>query len=137
MSIEKRPPIAPASLAEFLMYEPKSGRFTWRVRRGSTPAGTKAGTISRGNIYIAVGRIQFRAASLAGYLMTGEWRVMDHKDGDRLNLSWSNLIPLKEPSDADKLYLQCFDTPDGWNIVSNLPDEFVDVLRGKLEKFSK
>jgi hypothetical protein len=137
MLFEKKPVMTPETVAELLRYEPDSGRFTWKTRRGSTAAGTKAGTCNRNIWYIALGRVQFKASTIANYLMTGNWIPMKHIDGDTRDLSWANLKQIEPETDLDKLYLQCYETPDGWKIVSNLPKEFVAILKPKLQGFSK
>jgi len=122
-------------VAELLMYDPISGRFTWKVRRGSTLENSKAGTVNRGILYIALKRKQYKAAEIASYLMTGVWQWMEHIDGDKLNLSWENLRPVAESHDTEKLYLQCFQRDGGWHIVSNLPSSFIEKLQIKLAEF--
>jgi len=139
MSFETKPSWSAETVATMLKYDPSSGRFTWKIRRGSTAAGTKAGTMNekRGITYIALDRVQFKASTIANYIMTGNWVPMEHIDGDTRDLSWNNLRQIEPPVVPESLYLQCYETPDGWKIVSNLPKEFLAILKPKLEVFSK
>lgn len=88
-------------IRNYLRYDPETGDFFWKIRRGSKRAGAKAGNVRRhkkGKHYVCIsieGR-QYAAHCLAHFMMTGEWGIfpsfeIDHKDGDGENNSWSNL----------------------------------------------
>ena len=129
------PAMSVDDLREILYYTPETGQFQWRVKRGSTKANTPAGTWHRKTKYIAVNRVQFHAADIANYLMTGTWKKMQHIDGNISNNKWSNLKPSGEVLEHESLikhYLQCFKTVEGWEIASDLPKPFLDALRAKL-----
>jgi hypothetical protein len=82
-------------LKRLLDYDPKTGRFTWRVNRGRYYcAGKTAGcTSGRGYRLIRIKRKNYPTGRLAFLWMTGRWplKEVDHKnrilDDDR----WSNL----------------------------------------------
>jgi hypothetical protein len=79
---------------ELLFYEPESGNFYWRIRRGRQAAGSKAGTFKpRGYISIYVDGKRHYAHRLAVLAMTGEMPdgVVDHIDGNPSNNKWENL----------------------------------------------
>lgn len=138
MSYEsKKPPYAPEALAELLDYNPTTGRFSWKVRRGSTPNGSAAGTTYRGIKYIAVDRAAFKATRIANYLMTGAWQDMKHIDGDKTDFSWKNLQPIEDVLQDSRRYIQCYETDEGWKIVTNVNPDFIETLYGKLEGLPK
>ena len=75
-----------------LDYEPQSGRFVWRVSRGSVAAGSCAGSVDVINGYrqISINGKLYRAARLAWLFVNGEWPdgEVDHinhiRDDDRI-----------------------------------------------------
>jgi hypothetical protein len=81
-------------LRSLLSYNPETGIFTWRVRRGRILAGTVTGGIgSHGYVEIRVDYRLYLAHRLAWLYMTGEWpkETIDHRDLDRTNNRWRNL----------------------------------------------
>ena len=80
---------------ELLTYDPATGIFRWRVRRGAgVKAGDIAGTVdSAGRRNITVDNRRYRAHRLAFLYMTGEWPsgLVDHEDHDPDNNRWGNL----------------------------------------------
>ena len=81
-------------LRELLDYDPETGVFRWRVRRGSAHTGRRAGTPGpKGSLVIRVDRILHLAHRLAWLWMTGEWpaAMIDHVDLKPANNKWSNL----------------------------------------------
>jgi len=85
-----------AFMKDLLAYDPSTGKLTWirRLPRGGRPAGSKAGTIDA-NVYgrVRVNSRFYKTARVAWFLMTGSWPkgIVDHKDRNRANDSWSNL----------------------------------------------
>lgn len=82
-------------LRELLHYDPLTGVFTNRVKRGNLMAGEAAGCISEPHGYVVIGLdyCQYRANRLAWLYMTGAWpeHEVDHEDRVRWNNRWSNL----------------------------------------------
>lgn len=80
-------------LAESVLYDPKTGEFTWKISSPRRKAGDKAGGKSGGG-YILIGfqKQVFSAHRLAWFIMTGEIpEYIDHIDGNRSNNAWDNL----------------------------------------------
>ena len=89
-------PITHSRLLEVLHYDPDSGEFTYRVKRGSrVPVGGRAGTESGEHRYIWIGidYQRYSAHRLAWFYMTGSWPAeeVDHRDCDPYNNRWANL----------------------------------------------
>jgi hypothetical protein len=88
-------PLTLDRLRELLHYNPQTGLFTWRIRKGGTAnKGTPAGTINNcGYLAINLDSLRYVAHRLAWFYMTGAWPIadIDHKDGDRRNNRFANL----------------------------------------------
>ena len=81
-------------LRELLHYDPKTGVFTWRVRRGSrAPLGGIAGSINAdGYRLIGLEGIRYLAHRLAWLYMTGVFPPnVDHRNRRNDDNRWSNL----------------------------------------------
>jgi len=93
--VKRRPRLTRARLRELLHYDPETGEFRWRKRRGGKiRPGDVAGTVPIDRYRkIAIDGRQYRAHRLAWFYRTGEWcpQVVDHRDGDPSNNRWSNL----------------------------------------------
>lgn len=72
-------------LREVLDYAPKTGVFTWRMKRGRAAAGSIAGCKHKhdGRIYIGIDGRLYKAHRLAWLYMKGAWPPagIDHRDG--------------------------------------------------------
>lgn len=89
-----RPPLTQARLKELLHYDPETGVFTWRVARGSAPAGRRAGgPVSYGYRGIRVDSVLHREHRLAWLYVRGEVPTcdIDHANRDRSDNRWNNL----------------------------------------------
>lgn len=85
---------------ELLTYEPDTGRFFWKARRG-VKAGTEAGTLTKkGYRAISIDGKKYYAHRLAWLVETGKWPVgrLDHVSRVR---SSNRFLNLREATDAE------------------------------------
>ena len=91
-------------LRELLDYNPETGVFTRRKKRGNRRAGSVAGCLCRTNGYVVIGVDygQYHASVLAVLYVTGAWPTaeVDHRDRDRANNRWRNLRPAMHAENA-------------------------------------
>lgn len=84
-------------LLELLSYDPGTGEFSWRQRRGRTPQGAAAGSVGaqgpRKYRRIRIDGTCYAAHRLAILYVTGAMppNQVDHKDGNGLNNAYENL----------------------------------------------
>lgn len=94
-------------LRELVLYNPRTGVFTWKTRKEKRPidksfntkyAGKTAGYVNRHKDGLFYNRLAIddklqRSSRLAWLYMTGEWPKLPiaHKNGDSLDDSWENL----------------------------------------------
>lgn len=82
-------------LLELLDYDPQTGVWTWRVRRGNKRAGSRAGHVRAQDGYVTIHMdgANHLAHSLAYIYMTGTLPDfdLDHRDLVRSNNRWDNL----------------------------------------------
>lgn len=82
-------------LMELMDYNPDTGKFIRKVRRGRMGApGSVAGTVNKkGYVVIEIDGRPYTAHRLAWLFMTGEMpeKQIDHRDRNKANNAWSNL----------------------------------------------
>ncbi len=81
-------------VADYVVYDPTTGLFTWKRTRGRFRAGEPAGTVNRdGYVVINLFFRPRRAHRLAWLLIHGEWPAgkIDHKNGVRVDNRINNL----------------------------------------------
>lgn len=87
--------ISRKELKKHLNYNPDTGIFTWKIRKGRQGPGDIAGTLtSNGYISICIGKIyrHLSAHRIAFLYMTGSIpEFVDHIDRNKSNNKWSNL----------------------------------------------
>ena len=79
-----------------LRYNPRSGKFYWRVSQGTQRAGAQAGHKEiDGYIVIRIAKHNYRAHRLAYLYMTKRQppRMLDHKNNVHNDNRWANLRP--------------------------------------------
>lgn len=80
-----------------LDYDPTTGVFTWRVKRGRNRVNFPAGRVRAKNGYaeIGIGKRTYLTHRLAWLVMTGSWpgagMEIDHINGHRADNRWCNL----------------------------------------------
>jgi hypothetical protein len=88
-------PLTQACLREIYHYDPATGVFTRRVKRGRRwVVGEEAGVINAlGYRTISIDGRRYNASRLAWLYMTGEWpaKLVDHEDRNKANNRWNNL----------------------------------------------
>lgn len=91
-------------LSRFLAYDPETGVFTWRIRRGRCRPGDVAGNIdpSNGYLRIRVDGTLYYAHRLAWLFVMGVWPEdqIDHRNNDRLDNRFDNLRPATNRENA-------------------------------------
>ena len=88
---------------ELLVYDPKTGVFWWREKRGRVNAGDIAGTSNHDGVWIRINGRRYAAGRLAVLWMTGKFPSdeINHRDGDNTNNRWANLRSIDR---SQKLY---------------------------------
>ncbi len=93
-------------LKELLNYDPETGVFTWKVRRGLAEAGPAGSTKKDGYNYICIDGRTMLAHRLAWFYVHGQWprHVIDHINGDRTDNRIVNLrdVPYRTNNENQK-----------------------------------
>jgi hypothetical protein len=87
----KPAPMPVEDLRKLFRYDRETGLLWWLVpthgRRMDQPAGSPSG----GYISLMLDGSRYQAHRIIYFLETGEWILVDHRDGDGLNNAWGNL----------------------------------------------
>lgn len=86
--------MTPDDLRSLIRYNPGDGSFVWlRKPAKRILAGSVAGTLRGGRIFIVIGGKSYAASRLAWLYMTGQWPsgVVDHINGFAADNRWANL----------------------------------------------
>jgi HNH endonuclease len=86
--------ISRETVAQLLDYDPATGEFRWKVRRGGMELGSIAGALdSEGNLVIRIKRRGYMAHRLAWLLVHGRWpaRKIRHLNGIKDDNRFANL----------------------------------------------
>jgi hypothetical protein len=103
--------VTPEQLKSQLHYDPKTGSWTWLVRRGGRRRDGRAGWLIRnkstggGHRYIHVNGRSYMSSHLAWLYMTGKWPVheIDHRNG----IGWDDRFEnLREATHSQNLLNQ-------------------------------
>ena len=82
-------------IRSILHYDPISGFFTYKIRRGKKRVGDRAGHTAKryGYVYIGIGGRFYLAHRLAWLYVKGKWptRRVDHEDRNPSHNWWTNL----------------------------------------------
>jgi len=99
-----------ARAAEVLEYTPETGRFRWRIDKGTRARkGVSAGSINGHGYYtIQIDGVKYAAHRLAWLLTTGEWPTgeIDHINGLRYDNRVSNLRDVTRGQNLQNMYTQ-------------------------------
>jgi len=98
-------------LKHVLRYEPETGLFTWKTRKGKRGIpGRIAGTVDfSGYVVISIDRKRHKAHRLAWLYMTGAWPevAIDHINGARHDNAFKNLRQADWAQNQQNRTLQC------------------------------
>lgn len=124
---DPRRPLALEDVERLLSYDPLSGLFTWKVKRGSRAAGQRAGRlIDTGYIVVHINDRAWRAHSLAWFMSYGEWpSEIDHINRNRSDNRLANLRL------SDRTHNNCNKPPSGRKMYSQRKGVSFDKKRGK------
>jgi hypothetical protein len=125
---------------KLLAYDPETGRLTWRVRPGTDRdtrawntryAGKPAGSLTNdGYVKVSVCGQTFLAHRIAWSIATGNWPdcEIDHKDGNGLNNSFSNLRTATRTQNMANAKRRS-DNSTGWKGVSRARGRYAALIR--------
>lgn len=98
--------LSAARVRALLSYDPQTGMFAWRVKRGPRPAGSAAGTRRPdGYVQIGIDGKHYLAHRVAVLYMTGAWpsEEVDHEHWDRADNRWSELRPASRKANGQNV----------------------------------
>lgn len=86
-------------VSDLVSYDPLTGKFAWKVSRGTKKKGAEAGTIRLdGYIAIQLNGKKIQAASIAWYLTHGYWpKLVDHINRNKQD---NRLVNLREATSS-------------------------------------
>jgi hypothetical protein len=88
-------PFTVEELRQWLDYDPATGVLTWKVRRGRSKVGQRAGFVDKSNGYrkLCLRGVNVSEHRLIFLLVTGNWptRDIDHINNDKEDNRWVNL----------------------------------------------
>ena len=95
-------------LKELLSYDPETGVFRWLTHSGRATSGDKAGSLSKGYLYISVDKQKYLAHRLAWLYINGSWptKDIDHRDTDSSNNRFFNLREATKPENLRNVGLR-------------------------------
>lgn len=102
-----KPILTAARLRELLHYDPETGAFTCRVKRGNWHVGQTVGCLDTKDKYprIRLDYVLHLSHRLAWLYVYGEWpKQLDHIDGDRTNSRIANLRDVSQTWNAQNLH---------------------------------
>ncbi len=126
------PIISHREIKSILTYVPTTGNLIWTHSRGRIKAGTKAGTVKNGELWVRVASRLMKARDVIYFYMTGRWASCEAIDGDARNLRWDNIAVRSAPEDIIKKdcpYLYLSKSDGAWVVDNNMGFSINDVLQ--------
>lgn len=90
-------------LKTFFDYDEVSGHLTWKIDKGRTKAGTRAGAVvGKGYRVVSINNKRYMEHHLIWLWMTGKWpdKKIDHKNRNPGDNTWENLRPATDGQNA-------------------------------------
>jgi hypothetical protein len=124
-------------IAEFLHYDPATGKITWLKKVGRLKPGDEAGSIRRTHRMICVGRTGFYAHRIAWLLYYGEWpkQVVNHKNCNGLDNRIENLEDISHADNTRHAHrMGLIRLPERKTTVKLTPQQAIEIRASKLRK---
>jgi hypothetical protein len=125
---DKQNKLSHTELVELISYNPATGIFTWKVKKGSARPGDVVGNkpTSCGYLRVAINRESYYLHRLAWFYYYKEWptKYIDHIDGCKTNNAISNLQDIsklennrKQKNDLGTLGKRCLNIDNRTNKI--------------------
>lgn len=128
------PPMSVEAIRELFRYNPATGFLHWKVSKQGRRATAGTPNAAKGYISVMIDGARWQVHGLIWYLVTGDWLMVDHRDGNTSNNRWSNLRPATKqengwntPGRARSGFKGVYPTPSGkWVARLKIGDQIVN-----------